>query len=83
MVVTIMNKDKKVAAGVPVALTVRQLTRWTPTTFDVIHASYFFATSMPTIFSVIPPGNENPEDGPRPPILATRECFGNGTRDYP
>ncbi|PCH38714.1 hypothetical protein WOLCODRAFT_97559 [Wolfiporia cocos MD-104 SS10] len=54
-----------------VILPVTQLPQWTPSNSpsEGIMASYFFATSMPTAFRVIPP--ELPNDGdPHPAVLA-------------
>jgi hypothetical protein len=59
------------SAGGPFRLPIKQLPLWTEDSFEPIIGTYFFAGSMPTAFSAVPPKNAT-FDAPGPPILALR-----------
>ncbi len=55
-----------------VSLPVSHRDMWDKEVFSPILATYFFAKSMPTTFSAIPPELQS-QDVPKPPILALRK----------
>lgn len=56
---------------VPISLPVNQLNRWTASAYKPIIATYFYSSSMPTAFVVVPPILHNSGTS-QPPILALR-----------
>lgn len=65
----LISEDR--STTVDITLPLKHHKQWTSSDSpeDGIKASYFFATSMPTSFMVIPPQGEN-LGAPRPPVLA-------------
>ncbi|KAK0197474.1 hypothetical protein F5146DRAFT_48465 [Armillaria mellea] len=49
------------------SLPVKQLSGWTESVYSPIKGTYFYARSMPTVFTALPPRSAGP---PKPPILA-------------
>ncbi|KAK0502905.1 hypothetical protein EDD18DRAFT_1135549 [Armillaria luteobubalina] len=49
------------------SLPVKQLSGWTESAYSPIKGTYFYARSMPTVFTALPPRYVGP---PKPPILA-------------
>lgn len=73
-VVVSSNSDPGISAEdqlITVTLPLKHLPLWSADRHDAILATYLYAKSVPTIFSVIPPKYENIEE-PKPPVLALR-----------
>lgn len=64
------------SALLDIVLPIKHHSQWTANSSppDGITASYFFASSMPTAFLVVPPIETNSGE-PRPPVLTLREFF--------
>jgi len=76
MLLSILSGD--VSSILTVQLTVTHRNHWS-SDFGPVKATYFFASSMPTAFVVLPPKRPTPSgERPRPPILALRESTASG-----
>ncbi|TCD68231.1 hypothetical protein EIP91_011300 [Steccherinum ochraceum] len=67
LLITATSGDSSIE--ISVKLPVRQYDLWQQDTYSPLHATFFYATSMPTAFLVKPPASEN-GDKIFPPILA-------------